>query len=442
MADAGFNAWMKMMGLQGDQQNPLVMNQMAEQAAQPATPLRDEQPAPMPPPTTPANAGYPSVQSGLQLGLPDTSAPDQSAQASSLSNVLASNPLLAMMMSQGPTISPQMEKEMAAANTNAGEALASQGRDIETQKALAAQYAAAPRGTDYRPLASALDSWFGGNLSEAAKGMAPESADNKLLKQLENAKGITAANAGLTKDQMDFIKQKLQQQSYVENRASKEKIAKLADLTKLSGGSGLAGKRLEMQEKRLDLMTEKEARGAVNNDQILKQFVPRLEGAAKIGELIQSAREGKVVKNNALLGQLNAEIARLETGSQSPGLGQAEKTELMDAAAQLGAVRDRVTGKPTDSVRPEVIDAAGKLVTELSGSYKKGIDARMDMLRSGMRPNQQKIVDEKHTSLKQTYGPRLGGWGEGDDDAKAVEWAKQNRGNADAEQILQIHGIK
>ncbi len=143
---------------------------------------------------------------------------------------------------------------------------------------------------------------------------------------------------------------------------------------------------------------------------MLKQYGPRLEGAAKIGELIQAAKSGKVVSNQALLGQVNAEIARLETGSQSPGLGQSEKTELQDRKAQLQSYVDSFTGNPSDAVDPRVLDTGGKLVTELSGSYMKGIDSRMAGLKAGMTPHQQAILDEKHNSLKSTYSPRFGGW--------------------------------
>lgn len=167
------------------------------------------------------------------------------------------------------------------------------------------------------------------------------------------------------------------------------------------------------QQQRLAYQSDKEARAAANNDPLLKQYAPRLEGAAKIKELIDSAKEGKVVSNSSLLGQVNSEIAKLETGSQSPGLGQSEKTELVDKKAQLQAFVDSWKGgKPNDAVSPELLSAAGNMVDELGQSYTRGIDSRFEFLKGGASPNQEHIFDEKHNSLKKTYLPRLKKWGD------------------------------
>lgn len=318
-----------------------------------------------------------------------------------------------MLMAQAPKASPEMDRAMAIANQNEAEAMVRQQQALDEQKAQVAQYAAQKPGIDFRPLAGLSDAWYGGNLSQSANAMAPESAAAKAEKLAALRNQITQGTGQLTKDQMSAIEAQLKQQSYKENRMTKEDIAKMNNLTKLttSGATqGLAKERLGLMQERLNLMYGKEARSTANNDAILKQYIPRLEGAAKIGELIQSARDGKVVNNQALLGQLNAEIARLETGSQSPGLGQSEKTELQDAKARIASFADSLTGKPSDSVHPEVLDAADKLVNELSGSYTRGIDSRMKYLSSGMTPQQQKILASKHESIKSTYAPRLGGW--------------------------------
>jgi hypothetical protein len=170
--------------------------------------------------------------------------------------------------------------------------------------------------------------------------------------------------------------------------------------------------RSDNNEKNRSFRSDKEARATANSDSLLKQYVPRLEGAAKIGELIQSARDGRVISNQALLGQVNAEISKLETGSQSPALHAAEKTELLDKSAQMHALVDAITGNPTDAVRPEVLNAAEKLVNELSGSYMSAIDSRMDYLKGGASESQEHVFNEKHDSIKRTYGPRFGHWGD------------------------------
>lgn len=174
----------------------------------------------------------------------------------------------------------------------------------------------------------------------------------------------------------------------------------------------VADKRGSFQGARLDYQQQKEARATGDKDSILKMYSQRLEGAAKINELIQSAQSGKVVSNSALLGQLNAEVGRLETGSQNPGLGQGEKTELLDKKAHLQSIIDSWTGNPTDAVDPKVLQTTAKMVNELSGSYKRGIDSRTAYLKAGMNPKQQGIIDQKQKAMQDTYAPRLGGWGE------------------------------
>jgi len=307
----------------------------------------------------------------------------------------------------------RMLKELSLGEKSYAESQMARQSEIDKLKEGLANYTKQDRGTDFTPLAALSDAWFGGNLSAAAAKMAPETEAQKSQKMFDMQKNISALQGEMPKEELDALKIKLSQMGYMDERALKSEVAKLNAAAKMATAGQTAGyqqKRLGIQEKRLDTSIEKEARASVNNDPSLKQFMPRLEGAAKVGELIQAAREGKVIKNQALLGQLNSEIARLETGSQAPGLHASEKTELMDAAAQLGSIRDRVTGNPSDAVRPEVLNAAGMLVDELTLSYMRGIDSRMNLLKSGMTPEQQVIVDAKHDSLKSTYAPRFGHW--------------------------------
>lgn len=282
-----------------------------------------------------------------------------------------------------PTSAPNTMDEYAA---KLKEDQLRRNAEMESLKNTLSQYANAPQRTDLRPLASWVSGMTGNKaLYEAANALAPESADVR-------AKNIMAEQAQLAKMSGD---------------------SQLAEkLIKLQQGQQRADSytnRSQIAEKNLSYRMDKEARSTIDKDPLLKQYIPRLEGAAKIGELIDAAKSGKVVSNQSLLGQLNAEISRLETGSQSPGLHSSEKTELLDRAAQISAFKDSITGSPTDSVRPEVINAAGKLVDELKGSYMRGIDSRMNMLKAGTIPSQKNIIEEKHKSLKETYKPRFGG---------------------------------
>lgn len=417
------NLW-KMLGSAtgADQTNPSVMSQMATQAGPsippflrapslPDIPTGPKNPMVIePPPQRPPVTAMPTTQ---PIGtLPQEIQPAQPAftQTNPLANPGAQLPTYqdAIANAKLPDNSRAL-RELQLGEKSFGEQQGAYKSEIDKLKEGLAKYASSDRGIDFTPLAALSDSWFGGNLTQAAKAGAPETAAQKLHNMQDMQSKIAQLQGEIPKTELDSLKNKLAQMGYMDERQLKLEIAKLNAAGKFAT-AGNAGARLGLQEKRLQYQTEKEARAAVNNDAMLKQYAPRLEGAAKIGELIHSARTGKVISNSALLGQLNAEIARLETGSQSPGLGASEKTELLDASAELGAIRDRVTGKPTDAVHPEVLDAADKLITELAGSYMKGIDSRMDLLRSGMSTDQMKIVDEKHGSLKKTYSPRFGGW--------------------------------
>lgn len=170
-------------------------------------------------------------------------------------------------------------------------------------------------------------------------------------------------------------------------------------------------KRLGLQREKFDYSQDKEARATGNNDSFLKVLIPRLEGAAKIKELIGAANSGKVVSNQALLGQVNSELARLETGSQAPGLGQAEKTELEDKKAKFQAIIDSFKGgEPEAAVDPEILNTVAKQVDELANSYKTAIDSRNRFLKAGMSERQKGIIDSKSSQIQEDYGPRLNGW--------------------------------
>lgn len=251
-------------------------------------------------------------------------------------------------------------------------------------------------GYDVRPIAALVDNLTGGNTYKAAEALAPKTPDEKRKAIADMKLKLHSLKGDMSKEQLANLKELLDSAK-----------AQLASETSDNKMRTLLGSK----ERGLDLREGAEARRSVNNDQMLKLYTPRLEGAAKIGELITAAKEGKVVKNSAFLGQLNKEVAQLETGSQNPGLGQAEKTELLDKKAQYQAIIDSYLGDPEDAVRPKVINAIEKQISELAGSYKNAIDGRMDMLKAGATPVQQQIIQDKHDSIKKMYAPRLGGWG-------------------------------
>lgn len=466
--------WRVMGGQNMNNMSPSVAAQMAAQASPDGTPLYlenlDQQvppPGEMAPPqeppffldkarSQPAIVPVPNPQANPSMSSQPQGSPQQNGvQPQSSSPWLMMDPadnlerIISSKAFKNFNFAPnsKMSSELDKAERSYGEQQIAHQAEINKLKEGLARYANMNPGINFAPLAALSDSWFGGNLSKAAEQMAPETSTQKLKNLVEMQKEIAAAQGSIPKGQLDLIQSKLAQMGYMDQRKLNAEIAKLNAAAKVAAPMGnqyFQGKRLELQEKRLDQQMGKEARGSVNNDPLLKQFSPRLEGAAKIGELIQSANEGKVVSNQALLGQLNAEISRLETGSQSPGLHASEKTELLSAKAQFGALKDRITGKPSDAVEPEVLDAARKLVNELSTSYMRGIDSRFQTLRAGMTPDQATIVDKKHAVLKETYGPRFGGWRGLDEMSKggapAIDADLSKMTAEQLQQYIQTHG--
>lgn len=118
---------------------------------------------------------------------------------------------------------------------------------------------------------------------------------------------------------------------------------------------------------------------------------------------MDAAEKGDFKANDAMLGQLNAEIARLETGSQSPGLHASEKTEMTDAAAQMAKVRDYVTGNVTGVDLHEKFKQAKGMVSDLGGSYYNQIDNRMKYMKAGALPEQAPIFEAKHAQILSPY---------------------------------------
>ena len=150
-----------------------------------------------------------------------------------------------------------------------------------------------------------------------------------------------------------------------------------------------------------------QAQRTVNADPLLKQYIPRMDGATKILNLMDAAKGGDFKSNQAVLGQLNAEISRLETGSQSPGLGAAEKTEMQDAAAHYHNILDTLSGNVTGVDLTKKYEQAQGMVRDLGKSYVNATNDRMNTLKAGATEPQIPVFESKHNQLHQTYDYRF-----------------------------------
>ena len=407
------NAWMNMLNIQGDQTNPAIMSQMAQQAA-PIGGMSSMPPPPPPGAQAPEIVPPPPQKSPItaQLTTAPLGATPQEIVPQPQKNLnapVSQRELYDRIEAMKPIDDSAMRNQLAFSEKGYKQSEAMHQEEIDKLKTGLANYASSERGIDFTPLAALSDSIYGSKLTGAAQAMAPETAAKKMQNMQEMQTKIAAAQGEMPKEQMEMIKAKLAQMGYMSEREQKLELAKITAEAKL-GGYNFQNARLDMMGKRLDYQIGKEARTTMNNDPILKLYTPRLEGAAKIGELIQAANEGKVVANNVFLHQLNQEITRLETGASAVAEGTVEKTSLNDAKSKLQSLYDSVTGDPQSAVDPRVIDTARKMVEELNGSYMKGIDARMSFLSEGMTPEQKVIAKQKHDSIRKLYAPRVGGW--------------------------------
>ncbi len=231
-----------------------------------------------------------------------------------------------------------------------------------------------------------------GVAADASKEVAKIGADKATnVANIGAKKGVDVANIGAQKG---------------------EDVANInAQARRYGADQGLIGKKMQVEatKNNLDARQDTQAQRMANNDPVLKMYVPRLDGATKILDLIHSAQAhpDDIKSTQALLGQLNAEIARLETGAQSPGLGQAEKTEMNDSAAKWHNVLDTLSGNVTGVDLSQKYKQADAMVNELASSIKKNVDDRMKFLKAGGSASQSTVFDKKANALNESYGTRF-----------------------------------
>lgn len=168
--------------------------------------------------------------------------------------------------------------------------------------------------------------------------------------------------------------------------------------------NAMMGQRLDLQGQRLNNQQTQAGNHAVDQNAVLNTYTIRADGAQKILNLIAAAKAGKFKSNKAFLGQMNAEVARLETGSQSPGLGASEKTEMESSAADLRAVIDKLANTVSDVPLYEQMDQASGMVKDLGNSYAQALDNKYQNIKAGQTPLGAKAIDAKHRQALDRYG--------------------------------------
>ena len=165
--------------------------------------------------------------------------------------------------------------------------------------------------------------------------------------------------------------------------------------------------RMKLMQERLEKQQSQQGEQTMDKDPVLTQFMPRVAGAKKILNLMDNAEKGgpdDVKSNQALLSQVNNEIARLETGSQSPGLQAGEKTEMGDARAKLLNLKDTLLGGVTSVNLHEKFQQGRALVRDLGNSYLGAVSDRHDYLSAGVNdPDKQRVMKGKIDFFNKRY---------------------------------------
>lgn len=234
--------------------------------------------------------------------------------------------------------------------------------------------------------------------------MRPDSQESQAVKERAKFNLMAAAQGPAFKDnpQLQNIIQGYNQM--IDKAPNGMVVQKMMEDDKFLNGLMSAGAKGQIAQQGQNSRASLAAQRTVNNDKILNTYIPRLDGAQKIMNLISAGERGEFKTNGALLGQLNAEIARLETGSQSPGLHASEKTEMLSLAAKLHGLADAATGNVSSVDLKNQFAQARGMVGDLGASYRDQIDKRMNTLKAGSNlPGQKEVFDEKHQDMMNNY---------------------------------------
>ena len=148
-----------------------------------------------------------------------------------------------------------------------------------------------------------------------------------------------------------------------------------------------------------------------NSDKTLTANQQRLDGVGRINDLLDSAKQGQIVTNEQIRNLIGEEVARLELGTGSLGLGQSERNTLIGTfKSQTAHLTERLTGNPKDAITPGQLGQLTGQLKVMTDSYAKQTDARIAILASSRVPEVRATVLAKADELRKQYADRLGGW--------------------------------
>lgn len=372
MALKDYIPWLNM---GGDQTNPAVMAQMSQQAApiggQPPQASNAQAPRIVPPPAS--NTSPYTVQPTTQpIGtMPQEMTPSQPTMINPMD-------LYNRIEALRPRDNSQMMREMALGEKSLGEAKGLQQSEIDKMKEGLAKYAGSERGIDFTPLAALSDSWYGGNLSQAAREMAPESAAKKAQNIAEMQAKITTAQGGLPELEMKSLQNKLAQMGYMDERQNKLEMAKIAAEAKLAGG-GMQTTRAGTMQDRLGAQAIK----FIHDDELIRK------GAGQVNQinLDRHSLAAKVISPQ-MYDEITTGLANAISGGKASAVTTQERQHFDNAEKRLAEVKQKVSSGVVNVDQPEV---------------KQYLLDTMDRLGEGFALNNYTRAQQKEKGAESAY---------------------------------------
>jgi hypothetical protein len=390
---ADFNAWMGMLtGMNGNQQNPKSMMQMANQAS--PTPIGEEpssdipfflrdpgaaQPPPsgpkiVPPPPTPQPLGTAQPTTSALGTLPQEMVPQQPALAGQQPQI---NPYDLMMKIDAlkPRDNSAMMHELRMGEKSRNEAQIQHLSEIDKLKAGLAKYAGESRGIDFSPLAAFADSLSpNSHLREVAMAMAPESAAQKTKNMQEMQAKIAQMQGEIPGQELEALKNKLAQMGYMDERQNKLEIAKIMAEAKLAGSSAGQGRAGTAQD-RLAL----QATTSIHNDEIIKQTQKQIAQMAIDRHTIETAKE----ITPQMLDEIQKGIANAISGGRSASVSDTEHMRMTNLETEYAKFMQKVKSKQIDVNAPEMKQYLRDVIERLDEGYKINAYARAQQKEKG-----------------------------------------------------------
>jgi hypothetical protein len=233
-----------------------------------------------------------------------------------------------------------------------------------------------------------------------------------------------------------------------------EQYEKFANTIKptISAQAGITGKgliadalngRTAIARGNLDLQRQKTASGIakeVNTDKII-QAADMQQNSIEKGLQQLNSKDKPIT--NSMLNEIQADYANALTGGRQAAQGTIHDQQMQTAQAKLANLKQYITGNPTAAATPEQVAYFKTAFNELKGLNRAIRSQRVNALTG------QKEAAFGNTGAVGNVIGKLRGDASGEglaplspEDQQAIQWAKANRGNADADKILQMHGIK